>query len=137
MKTTSIPTRPGRSGFTLIELVIVVLVLGIIAAVAAPRMFDTAGDARTAATRHSLSVLRSAIELHRAEVGSYPGAVLATTLQPYLQGSFPAPEVGNAGDAGVAVSTDDPIAAPAGTEGWIYNATTGEIRVNHADGFAW
>ena len=126
-----------RSGFTLVELVIVVLVLGIITAVAAPKMFDTAGDARTSATRQSLAVLRSAIEIARADTGAYPGAALDKTLQPYLQGAFPAPEVGNAGECAVAVSTDNPIAAPAGTEGWIYNATTGELRVNHADGFAW
>ena len=136
MKHSQSQTIRRRAGFTLVELVIVVLVLGIITAVAAPRMFDTAGDARDSATRQSLAVLRSAIELARAQNGSYPGAALGTTLLPFLQGPFPAPAIGNTNN-NVATSTDNPIAAPAGTEGWIYNATTGELRVNHADGFAW
>lgn len=131
----------NRSGFTLVELVIVVLVLGIITAVAAPRMFDTAGDARISATRQSLSVLRSAIELSRAENGAYPADPLQTTLLPFLQGSFSAPQVGtNADDATVLASSADPlVAVTAGGEGWIYNPTTGEIRVNTTDAteFAW
>ena len=62
-----------RRGFTLVELVVVVLVLGIIAAVASPKMFDTTSDARDNSTRTTLSVMRDAIELYKAEVGAYPG----------------------------------------------------------------
>ena len=46
MKKSVTCTKKRRGGFTLIELVVVVLVLGIIASVAAPKMFDTANDAR-------------------------------------------------------------------------------------------
>ncbi len=137
MKTTdSLPQRSRRRGFTLIELVIVVLVLGIITAVAAPKMFDTATEARDNATRQSLGVLRGAIELYRAQNGSYPAAnTLTTDLLPFIQGSFPAPQAGaNKGDATVVSSTQNPITtAEAGTAGWVYNATTGELRVNAAD----
>ena len=128
-----------RSGFTLVELVIVVLVLGIIAAAAAPKLFDTANDARDSSTRHSLVVLRNAIELHRADLGSYPtAAAIATTLLPYLQGPFPEVQVGANQNNTVVGSAQNPITAiEAGGAGWSYNQTTGEIRVNEAPYITW
>lgn len=131
--------RSSRRGFTLVELVVVVLILGIIAAIAGPKMFDTANDARTNGTRLSLSVVRDAIELYRAENGSYPAAATITTdLQSYLKGPFPAPQVGANQNATVASSSQDPITAvEAGTDGWAYNATTGEIVVNDATYISW
>ena len=130
--------RTGR-GFTLVELVIVVLVLGIIAAAAAPRLFDTANDARDNSTRHSLTVLRNALELHRADNGNYPTeATITTALLPYLQGPFPAPQAGPNQNATTAPSAENPIVTVvAGTDGWAYNEATGEIRVNEAAMIAW
>lgn len=125
-----------RKGFTLVELVIVVLVLGIIAAAASPKLFNTAGDARTNATRHSLTVLRNALEMFRSQSASnaYPGgATITTDLLPYIQGPFPAAQLGTNQNAEVEVSTENPIATFGGeAKGWIYNATTGEIRINDA-----
>jgi general secretion pathway protein G len=130
--------KAARRGFTLVELVIVVLVIGIIAAIAAPKMFDTANNARTNGTQQSLKTIRQAIELHRAQTGAYPAAgSLPTALAPYLSGPFPAVQVGGNLNANVATSTANPITTPAGTEGWIYNATTGEIKVNNATGINW
>ena len=128
-----------RNGFTLVELVIVVLVLGIIAAAAAPRLFDTANDARDSSTRHSLVVLRNAIELHRADLGNYPtAAAIATALLPYLQGPFPDVQVGANQNNTVVASAQNPITAiEAGGAGWSYNQTTGEIRVNEAPFITW
>ncbi len=72
-----------RRAFSLVELVVVVLILGIIAAVAAPKMFDVASDARQNSTKTSLFVLRDAIELYKAQNGNYPPAAsLATALDP-------------------------------------------------------
>lgn len=129
----------GRRGFSLVELVVVILVLGIIAAIAAPKMFNTAGDARTNTTKTNLTVLRDALELYKAQNEAYPAAASITTdLEDFIRGNFPAPQVGaNKGNATVATSTDDPIAGAAGTEGWIYNATSGEIRVNDASYLTW
>jgi general secretion pathway protein G len=130
--------KAARRGFTLVELVIVVLVIGIIAAIAAPKMFDTANNARTNGTQQSLKTLRNAIELHRAQNGAYPAAgALPTALAPFLSGPFPAVQVGANQNANVATASTAPITTPAGTEGWIYHAGSGEIRVNNATGIAW
>lgn len=129
----------ARKGFSLVELVVVVLILGIIAAVAAPKMFDTANDARQNGTRHSLVVVRDAIELYRAQNGSYPPvATLATALQPFLKGPFPAVQMGANQNANVVASSQNPIAtAEAGGAGWAYNQTTGDLVVNEAAYIGW
>jgi general secretion pathway protein G len=131
--------RKNRAGFSLVELVVVVLILGILAAVAAPRMFDTANDARQNGTKQSLSVIRDAIELYKSQNGSFPpAATLATALKPFIKGPFPAVQMGANQNADVVASTQNPIAsAEAGTAAWAYNQTTGEIVVNNASYIAW
>ena len=51
---------------TLIELVIVIIVLGIIAAVAAPRLADVSGSAKVASAEGSMGAFRSALTITRA-----------------------------------------------------------------------
>jgi len=128
-----------KKGFSLVELVVVVLILGIIAAIAAPKMFNTANDARTNATKQSLVVVRDAIELYRAQNGTYPTAAnLTTALMPFLNGPFPVVQVGANQNATVVQTTQSPIAAPeAGGAGWAYNETTGNIVVNDAGYISW
>ena len=137
----SICPRRSVSGFTLVELVVVVLILAILAAVAAPRLFDTTGDARNASTRQSLSVIRNAIELHRAREGALPGDLgtesdFKEDLVPYIQGMFPSAMIGNTNDS-VRLQTDGTGLSPSGSEGWAYDIATGQFIVNHADGAAW
>ncbi len=65
----------SRKAFTLIELVAVVLILGILAAIAAPKVFRGSDDAGEAALRQNLAVIRDAIELYALEHGGrFPGS---------------------------------------------------------------
>lgn len=128
-----------RAGFTLVELVIVVLITGIIAAVALPKMTMSTNTAKTNSAKHSLATIRAAIEIYKVENGSYPStaASLPTALKAYLKGPFPASPIGtNAGSAAVAVAADPP-AVVAGGAGWAFNTTTGEFYLNEATGLAW
>lgn len=127
----------SRKGFSLIEMVIVILILGIIAAVAAPRMFDTATTAEENTTRQQLQVLRNAIEMYRARDGVYPLANdLPNAMATMLNGPFPAPSVGSRrGDAAVYYDTNtDPTVAvapaPSSQGGWAYKPTNGTLKLN-------
>ena len=139
MKRTTAAGR-NRAGFSLIELVVVVLIMGILAAVAAPRMFDKMDAAREASTRQSLAVIRTALEQYKLEDtgNKYPGDAdnLPSDLSDFLRGEFPKCEVAGA-VADIVASTDDPL-KPTGTDkGWVYNETTGEFRVNSATYITW
>jgi prepilin-type N-terminal cleavage/methylation domain-containing protein len=61
-----------RKAFSLVELMIVVAVLGILAAVAVPRFRSYAIEAKSSAAKSNLRVLRSAIELYTTRHGGVP-----------------------------------------------------------------
>jgi general secretion pathway protein G len=127
-----------RSGFTLVELVVVVLVLGIIASIASPKMFDTASEARENGTIQSLSVLRDAIELHKARFGVYPGnagteADFKADLDAFIKGAFPKNQISDASnDASVTVVTSGNPLSASGVSDWKYDNQTGELIINLA-----
>ncbi|QDV28133.1 prepilin-type N-terminal cleavage/methylation domain-containing protein [Aureliella helgolandensis] len=124
-----------RRAFTLIELVIVIIIIAILAAVAVPKFIDRADDAKLSATKQSLSTLRSAIELYRADTGAYP-ATLNTDIITYLKGPFPTARIGSSESAGVVLGSDPMVVGDVtGAGGWLYNATSGEIRINNAAHF--
>ena len=129
----------ARAGFTLVELVIVVLITGIIAAVALPKMAMSTTTAKNNATKQSLATIRNAIELYKVENGAYPSnaSTLPTLLKPYIKGPFPAAPLGaNAGSAAVAVGVE-PAAVVTGGAGWAFNTTTGDFYLNDTAGLSW
>ena len=67
-----------QSGFTLVELLIVAIILAILAAIIIPQFASTTVDAQEAALRANLANMRSTIDLYRQQHGEYPGVSAAT-----------------------------------------------------------
>jgi general secretion pathway protein G len=127
--------RSGRNAFTLIELVVVIMILGILAGVAAPKLLGVSGDATDNGLKQSLSIMRDAIEIFAADNGGAlpPCANLTTSFQaavaPYVRGVFPSSPVGLMNNQ-VKRSAADPLVADGLVTGWMYNTTTGEFICN-------
>ena len=65
-------TARNNKGFTLIELLIVMIILGLLASLVAPKMFGKIGKSKQQAAKAQISMLESAIETYRLDVGSFP-----------------------------------------------------------------
>ncbi len=66
-------TRPGRAaGFTLIELMVVLVIIGVLAALIVPNVLQRADDARVTAARTDISNLMQALKLYRLDNQRYP-----------------------------------------------------------------
>ena len=145
-----------RGAFTLIEVLIVVIVMGIIAAVVLPRIKSTSDDAKRSTLEHNLAVLRSQIELYYfAHNNQYPQIIdndlpqlthptnvhgqigpggEAYPLGPYVVGGLPLNPFDNSRKVSPVAQPGVKPTGPAGDlGGWQYDSTTGDIWPNHAD----
>ncbi len=66
--------RRDRAGFTLVELLIVVIILAILAAIVVPQFVASTDDAKIAALDSNLRNFRSAVALYNQQHGEYPAA---------------------------------------------------------------
>lgn len=71
-----------KKGFTLVELLIVVVILGALAAIAIPRITASTSTAKANACATNVDILNSQIELYRADNGGYPSSLGDVTTDP-------------------------------------------------------
>lgn len=129
-----------KNGFTLIELVVVIMILGILAGVAAPKLLSVSSDATDNGLKQTLSIVRDAIELYASENGgalppcTSTGDDFRTAIAPFIRGTFPICPVGLVANknfnvvptgAGATVA-DNPSSA-----GWKFNTADGTFICNY------
>ncbi|MCS7034280.1 MAG: prepilin-type N-terminal cleavage/methylation domain-containing protein [Phycisphaerae bacterium] len=74
--------RSLRRGFTLVEILIVVIILGILAAIVIPQFTNASTEARQNSTRSQLQTLRSQIELYKLQHGDQLPNLIGGTDEP-------------------------------------------------------
>ncbi len=140
----------NQKGFTLIELVIVLILLGILAAVAVPKFMNLQEEAKKSGVKGAVASVRSAINIYYANANLkgkstvFPpsGAVLISILNGPMPEN-PAVINPSANKKSIDVTTaDNPPAVTADDSttstkaAWRYNSTTGQFWSNWGGGFA-
>jgi general secretion pathway protein G len=72
MKTSAPPPRTGLRGFTLLELLVVMVILGLLAGYVAPKYFAQVGKSETKAARAQIEALEKSFDMYRLDTGHYP-----------------------------------------------------------------
>ena len=131
----------GTAGFTLVELLIVVIILGILAGVVIPMYSNSASEAKESTLSASLRAVRECIELYKLHHNeAWPGDTVVDQLTgqtdvtgatgtdygPYFRGPFPLNSINMRSDV-----TTMPT-GPVGDAGWLYAKSNGAFRANVA-----
>jgi len=135
------PIRQTSKGFTLVELMIVVAIVGILAAIAMPKFADLLRKSSEGASKGNIGSVRSALTIYYADLeGLYPVTITALTISGKYLSAVPLAKAPNYHDAlsGEVLWTGAP--APTDAGGWYYNDLTtaanfGAVLVNctHTD----
>ncbi len=139
-----------KKAFTLIELMVVISIIGMLAAIALPRFTDVADNARVAQVQGNLANLRTSIEMFHAKTEKYPlyGDILSASatngnsddisFDGYLSEEFAAfyskntmPETPASEEA---PATNQVVEKRDNTGGWLYTEKDGNIYANLKDG---
>lgn len=143
-----------RGGFTLIEVLIVVVIMAVLAATIVPQFTSSSKDARESSVKFNLHSLRSTLEMYKLHhqgllpagtnnleqltkatnaAGTVGTAGPSFPYGPYLQNEMPMNPFTNSNKVTLFTGTGTPTASGATDAGWIYRPATGEIWIDHAD----
>jgi general secretion pathway protein G len=132
--------RAQSAGFTLIELMIVVAVIGILAAIAIPRFGEMVEKSKEGQTKGNLNSIHSALMIYYGDQkGVWPSTLntyASFSFSQYLDNVNPVKVTGyyvknSTNPSGVQVSMTVNAGAPTGSGvGWLYDSANGQTYVN-------
>ncbi len=87
--------NPVRRGFTLIEILVVVVIIAILAAVVVPNVISRIGDAKQSAAISTIKSFETAIDQYRLDMGTYPSSLNDLITPPNPKGKWNGPYLQN------------------------------------------
>ncbi len=144
--------RTVTKGFTLVEILIVVIILGILAAIVIPQFTEASSEARVSNLMTNLQTIRSQLLLYKTQhLEDYPDDFADQMTQytdvngntnatpdsdypygPYLQ-SVPANPISGSNVVREVTGASTTFSAPEADAGWWFNSDTGEFRADLTD----
>jgi general secretion pathway protein G len=143
--------RFHRSAFTLIEVLIVVVIVSVLAAIIIPQVTDCSNDAKSSSLKHNLYTMRAQIEMYKLSHGGSVPALQNNTLAQLISATDSTGALGTPGptfpfgpyiaggkspvnpfDQKSTVSSTAvfPPTATTSAGGWLYNEASGQIAAN-------
>lgn len=104
-----------QAGFTLLELIIVIAVMGILASIAMPNLINTPRRADEAVLKNNLRTLRDVLDQHRGDKGFYPTSLDTLVEDGYLR-AVPLDPITDEREWGLVLEEVDPDIVPAETD---------------------
>ncbi len=125
----------AKSGFTLVEILIVVVILGILAAIVIPQFTDASTEAKYSSLASNLQMLRAQIELYKIQHNDNPPSGVGATFIAQMTDTTDVNGASSGSDFGPYMrdipvepfSNSAVVGNTSATVGWCYNTTTGEI----------